>query len=529
MAHHVTSKDIPTEGESLKGSHVNKIMLISTVVFLVGAVGCLLMFNAEDHFVRSGFSYSWLFAFVYFSTLSLGGCFWVTLHHVTNSGWGVSVRRLMENLGFVFPFMALMALPILLQPKVQNDLFEWIKRHREVSLLPMKHHDEGDHKMEDKDKHSSLDSKELERHAIEHVALQPKEESQKGESKSYGKEKAYKGAHHYLSESEEIAKYVAEEEAKLAKASFIVSDSTTSDALHGTHDAHDHLLYVKTFYMTSGKWLKRIALMFLFLGGGIYVMRRVSIQQDTDPKPTVKRLIWNRKFSTIVMPIFALTVTFFAFDFVKGLDYKWFSTMYGVYFFAGCAINSMAVLILALTWLRSKGYLQTVTSVEHYHVMGKLMHAFVIFWAYVSFSQFMLIWYANITEETSYFLLRNTENWNTWSSILVWMHFALPFALMLHHKAKKKPILAAAAACYLLVLHILDVYIMIIPERGPSLTAAAGMDPQLFLSHDAFWGDLLAFVTVGAFFLTVFLFNIRSARLYPNRDPRILESANLHN
>jgi len=545
MAHHVTSKDIPAQGEKLKGSHVNKIMLISTVVFLVGAVGCFLMFNSGNHFVRDGFSYSWLFAFVYFSTLSLGGCFWVTLHHLTNSGWGVSVRRLMENLGFVFPFMALMALPILLQPSVQNDLFEWIKRHREVALLPTVSHDNHDKDhgdAEGKDEHhSSLEEEVTEMHSVEHVAYRKEEHKDEAHATTDPSDCATNSdcakssdcdSHcdsHYSKDPEKIAAHVAAEEAELSDAPFLVGDDLTAEALHGTHDPHDHLLYVKTFYMTSGKWMQRIVLMFLCLGGAVYIMRRVSIKQDTDPKPTVKRLIWNRKFSTLAMPIFALVVTFFAFDFVKGLDYKWFSTMYGVYFFAGCAINSMAVLILTLTWLRSKGYLQTVTSTEHYHVMGKLMHAFVIFWAYVSFSQFMLIWYANITEETSYFLLRNTESWNTWSSILVWMHFALPFALMLHHKAKKKPVLAAAAACYLLVLHILDVYIMIIPERGPSLTAAAGMDPQLFLSHDAFWGDILAFVTIGAFFLTVFLFNLRSARLYPNRDPRILESANLHN
>jgi hypothetical protein len=185
----------------------------------------------------------------------------------------------------------------------------------------------------------------------------------------------------------------------------------------------------------------------------------------------------------------------------------------------------MAVLILALTWLRSKGYLQTVASKEHYHIMGKLMHAFVIFWAYVSFSQFMLIWYANITEETTYFILRNTGPWWGWSLSLTFGHFALPFVLLLPHYVKKTTKFIVPICLYLLAYHAIDLYIAVIPERGVSLTHGE----DLFVGHNAYWGDILAFITVGAFFIFMFLRNIGSVNTYPNRDPRILESANLHN
>jgi len=241
-------------------------------------------------------------------------------------------------------------------------------------------------------------------------------------------------------------------------------------------------------------------------------------------------------------------VTFIAFDFIMGLDFTWFSTMWGVAFFAGCAINSMAVLILTLTWLRSKGYLLGVTSEEHYHIMGKLMHAFVIFWAYVSFSQFMLIWYAGIPEETRYFILRNTGEWNLPSILLVVRHFAIPFAVLLPHYVKKKTVLIVPVCLYLLAVHVLDIYIMIMPERGPSLTAmnhyghklsgqadkhgvteaVKGGDIDLFVSHSAWLGDVVAFITVGAFFILAFVTILKRGSLFPNRDPRILESANLH-
>jgi hypothetical protein len=179
-----------------------------------------------------------------------------------------------------------------------------------------------------------------------------------------------------------------------------------------------------------------------------------------------------------------------------------------------------------------------VTSKEHYHIMGKLMHAFVIFWAYVSFSQFMLIWYANITEETSYFLLRNSSdgstNWNLWSTLLVFLHFALPFVILLPHYMKKTVKFVVPICIYILVMHILDLYIAIIPERGPSLSVMnkfAGHEGELLLTapHAAWMGDIVAFLTVGAFFTFIFLRNLGSANTYPNRDPRILESANLHN
>jgi len=137
----------------------------------------------------------------------------------------------------------------------------------------------------------------------------------------------------------------------------------------------------------------------------------------------------------------------------------------------------------------------------------------------------MLIWYANITEETSYFLLRNSDQWWYASVSLPFLHFALPFALLLPHYCKKVIKIVVPICIYILVMHIVDIYVAVIPERGPSLTH--GKD--LFINYPGYLGDVLAFITVGAFFVFVFLRNIGSANLYPNRDPRLLESANLHN
>ena len=193
------------------------------------------------------------------------------------------------------------------------------------------------------------------------------------------------------------------------------------------------------------------------------------------------------------------------------------------------ALNGMALLILTSILLRREGYLQTVMSPEHHHIMGKLTFAFVVFWAYVTFSQFFLIWYANITEETSYFLLRNTGNWNVANIALVFGHFALPFLFLIRSDVKKKPALMIPITIYLFILHALDHYLIVAPERGPSLTLGSEAGASLFPSGSVVWYDLLAFVTVGAFFLFVYLRMFTKNSLYPCRDPRILESANLFN
>ena len=451
MGHFITSKDIPADGEHIAKSKLALPILACGVVALVGLIvsaGLLFLNNPHERMaadtVAGRFAYSWLFAFVFFVSLTLGGAFWLLLHHVSNSGWGISVRRLMEHLACVVPWMGILAIPFLF-PQVQQHLFEWMNMHREIM---------GD------------------------------------EGSIYGNAK---------------------------------------EALHYSHDPYDHLLYVKSFYMNLPFWLGRMIFYFVALGASLFYLRRLSVAQDLDPKPGLARLKTARRRSSWIFIIFGLTATFLIFDLVKALDYKWFSTMYGVAFFAGCVLNGMALLILTTIVLRRAGYMQKIMSPEHHHIMGKLTFAFVVFWAYVSFSQFFLIWYANITEETSYFLLRNTGNWNIASIALVFGHFALPFLFLIRSDVKKKPGLMIPITVYLFILHALDLYIMVAPERGPSLTINSETGASLMPSGSVIWLDILAFVTVGAFFAFIYLRSLTSTSLYPNRDPRILESANLHN
>jgi len=442
MAHQVTSKDIPTNGEHLEKSKIALLQTITGGIAGVGLIASIIFLLTGSGSAHGSYAFSWLLAVFFVLTIAMGGCFWTFLHNLSNSGWGISVRRLMENLGFVFPFMALFAIPFLF-PGVQQYLWEWMTRYD----LAVKAHD----------------------------------------------------------------------------------GMAASEALLHSDNMHDHLLAKKTFYLNPGFWLARFFLFFGLLGFFIWLVRGFSIKQDTERNPGTENLFAARKHSSWSMIVFGVTLTFLAIDWVMALDYSWFSTMFGVYVFAGSALSSMAVLILTTLLLQKAGYLKKVVTEEHFHIMGKLCFAFTIFWAYVSFSQFFLYWYANIPEETRYFILRNTENWNVLSIGLVILHFALPFLLLLRSDVKKKPKFMMVLCIYILVVHLGDVYHMIIPERGPSVQLIT--DPRhvdLWLDH-SFWGDLLALVIVLSGFVFFFLRNLTSAALYPNRDPRILESANLHN
>jgi hypothetical protein len=279
---------------------------------------------------------------------------------------------------------------------------------------------------------------------------------------------------------------------------------------------HVHILVAKYGYLNFWFWFIRGIVFLGFLAGLIIILRKWSVQQDSDGD--FKHTFRARILCAFPLLIYALAVTFCAVDWIMSMDYTWFSTMWGVYIFAGGAWSSMAVSILTLSWVRRQGYLKKTVSMEHYHLMGKLLLAFTIFWAYIGFDQFFLIWYANITEETRFFLLRNTEGWWYVSNVLVWGHFVVTFILLLSAARKKKPDIMNWVCGWVLLMHLVDMYWLIIPERGPSLTGFTLWIPG------AWWGDIFAFIGIGGISAWALLRRLSKDSLYPCRDPRLLES-----
>lgn len=244
------------------------------------------------------------------------------------------------------------------------------------------------------------------------------------------------------------------------------------------------------------------------------LLRRFSVRQDKDGNPRFTILL--RKLSFFSLPMFALCVTFGAYDWLLGLDWRWFSTMFGVYIFAGAAGSSMALLVLVVTALRRAGYLKDVVTLEHYHIMGKWMFAFCVFWAYIGFGQYMLIWYANMREETHYFITRNTESWWYLNVLLVFGRFFGPFLILLLRSIKKKPHQLCFVAVWILLMQMLDIYIVVLPSlHGTGV-------------HVSIW-DFIAIIAMAATLAFVYLRVVGKSSLFPVRDPRLVESLRLVN
>jgi hypothetical protein len=273
----------------------------------------------------------------------------------------------------------------------------------------------------------------------------------------------------------------------------------------------DHHLDAKRAYLNWNFFLIRAVFFFAFFIIGTQVFRRFSVRQDKDGNP--RFTLRMRTAAFISLPLFAICLSFGACDWLMSLNYKWFSTMWGVYIFAGAAGSSMSLLVLVITALRKAGYLQGIVTTEHYYVMGKWMFAFTVFWAYIGFSQYMLIWYANMPEETQYYLVRTTESWWALSTLLVAGRFFGPFAILLLQSIKKNPQRLCIVAAWVLCMQMLDMYIIILPAlHGTGV-------------HLSIW-DFVPLISIGATLGFVYLRILGKTSVFPVRDPRLIESIN---
>ncbi len=276
----------------------------------------------------------------------------------------------------------------------------------------------------------------------------------------------------------------------------------------------DALLDGKSAYLNQPFFWIRCVFYFVFFAVASYLLKRNSVRQDIDGD--TKYTIRNRRVTFISLPLFAIALSFAAVDYLMGLDFHWYSTMWGVYIFAGTALSSLCVLVLIITALRSAGYLRDVVTVEHYHIMGKLMFAFTVFWAYITFSQYMLIWYANIPEETIWFLQRNTASWWYLNIALVIGHFFVPFLLLMPYSNKRRPAFLCGVAVWILFMHLLDLYVMVLPVLHRTGVSVHFM-------------DFLCPLAIGCILAAVFLKRLGDTGLFPSKDPRIEPSVQLKN
>ena len=287
-----------------------------------------------------------------------------------------------------------------------------------------------------------------------------------------------------------------------------------------THDSAktDALIQSKAAYLNPTAFIVRIVLycalwfwMAQFIVGN-------SLKQDADGKdlkPTRKN--WKRAAPWVL--VYALSITFAAFDLLMSLEPHWFSTIWGVYSFAGHFVAALAVLTLFIVGFHSNGLLKGYIRNEHFHDLGKLMFAFSVFWAYIGFSQYYIIWYANLPEETIYFTYRMEGAWAPFGYALMILRFVLPFALLLRQDVKRKKIVLVTAAAVILLAHFVDIVWIILP----AVTKVAGWEGLAF-SWQEFTG-IIFFAGVFLFFATQ-MFQKRNAVAI--NDPMLRESFDYH-
>ena len=214
--------------------------------------------------------------------------------------------------------------------------------------------------------------------------------------------------------------------------------------------------------------------------------------------------------------LLALTVTFAAFDWLMSLDPRWYSTIFGVYYFSGAIVGFLAAVILLAMLLQRGGRLTASVTVEHYHDLGKLLFAFVIFWGYIAFSQYLLIWYANIPEETGWYLVRQTGDWAGVSVLLLCVHLLLPFFGLLSREVKRRKVLLGFWAVWMLAAHWIDVYWLVMPSVSPTRPPLAMVD----------FGCLAG---LGCLYLAAVAHAAQGRALLPLGDPRLPESLAFEN
>lgn len=402
-------------------------------------------------------SYAYLFALFTVATVMLGGIFLVLIQFLTASHWGVSTRRIVEVMMSGAPVVALLAAPFIFG--VAAGRVPIYQGWQDVSGQGA-HHDGQD---EHADEHSAL-----------RLGASVVQAQEHGEDLEADQEEAHSHT------PQEIA-------------------------------LHHEVIEAKTGYLNTRGWTMR-AIVYLLIWSLIalaYFGWSRRQDEDQDPKHTLRM----QSFSAPALILFAGTLTFAAFDWLMSLEASWFSTIFGVVIWAGSAVAVLALTILIGLSLYKRGLVGETINTEHFHDLAKLLFGFICFWTYVSFSQWMLIWYAGIPEEATWFHKRWEGGWMFVSYLLIFGHFVAPFLLLISRVQKRNLRWLQAMCFWVIFMHAVDIYWYILPQAGSFRIQFADIGALLF--------------TGGVFFAYVF-WQLGRVPLVPVGDPRLQKSLHHH-
>jgi hypothetical protein len=280
---------------------------------------------------------------------------------------------------------------------------------------------------------------------------------------------------------------------------------TNADAV-----ARDPLLQKKALYLNTPFFLARTGLAFAVWMLLAHFLNKWSAEQDsrTDHKAADRKL---QLLSGGGLVLYALTTTFTSIDWVMSLEPHWYSTMYGVLYMVGHALSALAFATLALVRLSGREPVSGFLGGRHLHDLGKMMFAFTMIWAYVNFSQYLIVWSGNLPEEISWYLARFRGGWGWVGAAILLFHFAVPFLLLLSRRANRNPRLLSQAAALLLTMRFVDVAWLILPAFSKGE----------FRIH---WLDAMLPIGLGGVWLSVFARNLVRRPLLPIHDPGFEEA-----
>jgi hypothetical protein len=273
--------------------------------------------------------------------------------------------------------------------------------------------------------------------------------------------------------------------------------------------AHDEALQHKQLYLNTPFFLGRAAFYFVVWNALAYFLNRWSLEQDRNPDPRIARKM--QMISAGGLLAYGLTITFASFDWLMSLEPHWFSTIYGVLIMGGQGLAAMAFLIAVLVWLGRRPPLDRIVMPTHFHDLGNLLLAFVMLWAYFSFSQYLIIWAGNLPLEIAWYLHRVQTGWRAVGIALIVFHFAVPFVLLLSRRVKREPDLLITVAVGVLLMRLVDLFWLIAPEFHE-----AGITVS--------WLDILLPLSLGSLWLGLFVQQLRGRAILPLHDPQFDEA-----
>lgn len=285
-----------------------------------------------------------------------------------------------------------------------------------------------------------------------------------------------------------------------------------SNLYHWTHPEYvvnDPIMEGKIPYLNQPFFIIRQVIYFAVWGFLGYKLHQTSVKMDRTNDWGLTVLL--RKFSAPGILLFALTIAFASFDWLMSLDAHWFSTMFGVYYFAMSIQALFPAMILLVFWLHRNNILRDVIGKAHIYDLGAWFFGFTVFYAYIAFSQFLLIYYANIPEETLWFYHRLEGSWATVTYMILFGRFIIPFLLLLNRESKHNRVLLMISSVLVIVMHFVEIHWIVMPilhHHGVAIS----------------WLDITTLLGLGGIFMGLFFHRFKSHNLMPVNDPNLPES-----